>query len=154
MGIFFFSSSCNCFSPVICTCDMASPSLDMEALMTRLNNIMAKESKVLKEGESVQEALEMRVQKTVLQTKSMLWLMLVFVPGQVWIIRHCHREQLHKDSLLRGEDQHPGGGGACFVVAVVLLTQCCCQIEVPQCDVKPLGKESFLCKRITRPSTK
>ena len=40
---------------------MTSPTMDMEALMTRLNNIMTKESKILKEGESVQEALEMRV---------------------------------------------------------------------------------------------
>ena len=29
--------------------------------MTRLNNIMAKEEEILKEGESVQEAQEMRV---------------------------------------------------------------------------------------------
>jgi len=28
------------------------------------------------------------------------------------------------------------------------------EIEVPQCDVKPLGKESLLCKRITKPSAK
>ena len=40
---------------------MTGPTIDMEALMTRLNNIMVKENKILKEGESVQEALEMRV---------------------------------------------------------------------------------------------
>lgn len=28
------------------------------------------------------------------------------------------------------------------------------EIEVPQCDVHPLGKEALLCKRITKPSTK
>ena len=28
------------------------------------------------------------------------------------------------------------------------------QIEVPQCDVRPLGKESLLCKRITKPAPK
>ena len=91
-------------------------------------------------------------------------LMVVFCPaGQVWLIRHCHCEQLYKDPLLCRKDQHSGGGGGCgrghcivVVVAVVVVvnSQCCCQIEVPQCDVKPLGKESFLCKRITRPSTK
>ena len=44
--------------------------------------------------------------------------------------------------------------GEVGVVTLLLFLNRCCQIEVPQCDVKPLGKESFLCKRITRPSTK
>ena len=46
-----------------------------------------------------------------------------------------------------------GEVGVVTVLWLLLLNRCC-QIEVPQCDVKPLGKESFLCKRITRPSTK
>ena len=46
-----------------------------------------------------------------------------------------------------------GEVGVVTVLWLLFLTRCC-QIEVPQCDVKPLGKESFLCKRITRPSTK
>ena len=157
MSIFLFSSdSCNCYSPVICTCDMVSPRMDMEAFTTSLNNIMAKEDKILKQGESVQEALEIRVRKYKRLFCKCWWLF--FCPaGQVWLIRHCHREQLYKNPLLCRQDQHSGGGGGCghcIVVVAVVNSQCCCQIEVPQCDVKPLGKESFLCKRITRPSTK
>ena len=54
-------------------------------------------------------------------------------------------------SAVRTSTQAGEVGG---VTLLLLLLTYCCQIEVPQCDVKPLGKESFLCKRITRPSTK
>ena len=119
--------------------------------MTRLNNIMAKEEEILKEGESVLEAQEMRVG---LFARKMLGLILFVFLSQtkfgssVTVTVSNFTKLLFSAVRTCTQAGEVRGSRVCAVLTV------CCQIEVPQCDVKPLGKESFLCKRITRPSTK